>query len=91
MQENNYLTVEEVRKQYNELFESANLLIKIELKCWLHYAESRNTNNHKALMFGIYCNVMNTNSYIEQVKYDTIDCSDIGGKDFVLQFLTEGS
>lgn len=91
MFDTSYTTIEKVRETYEEHYKFAGIFTKVQLKCWLHYAESRHKNNNLPFRFTDYCNVMNTHSYIEQVYYDVIDCSDLGGKNSVLQFLTEGS
>lgn len=82
-----YTTIERVRDSFDAIYPIANLYTKIALRAWLHYSESRYRNNHHPLTFSNYQNVMNPYEYLKQVEVDVFDCSDLGGKEKVIEFL----
>ncbi len=87
------ITIEEAREQYKKKMELAkkynNLLEMVELKAWKYHSESRHRNNHEPFTFGTYISHMRIYDYIEQIKVGMIDCSDIGGIEYVLQELNK--
>jgi hypothetical protein len=83
-----YTTIEEVKEIYDRLYNSRiNLYSKIELKAWLYHSESRVRNNHPPFDLNIYSHTMRALDLLDQVKVDMIDCSDLGGKEAVIEFL----
>jgi hypothetical protein len=78
------LTLKEVQDEYDQLYNRFNIIGKIQLKCWLYYAKSRNENDHDAIDFSTYCKMIGKD-YVNFVKLDMIDYSDIGDKQYVLQ------
>ena len=82
-------TIEEVRKEYNRSYDRCNLNRKIMLKAWLYHSESRVKNNHHPFTLCVYSNTMEDQYLLEQVKFNMIDCSDLGGKAEIIEYLTK--
>jgi len=81
--DNGLTTIEEVRKIFNNDYNGCCLTTKLQLKAWLYHSESRNKNGNKPFEFYNYTEKMNDKYYLEQVKLNIIDCSDLGGKELV--------
>ncbi|OPH61780.1 hypothetical protein BC351_00640 [Paenibacillus ferrarius] len=80
-------SIESAREEYQSLYEGCHWLTKLMLKCWINHSESRNRNGNMPFTFENYNNCMNDRFYLEQVELNIIDCSDIGGKEEILQLL----
>ena len=84
-----FITIAEVREEYNKLYDKSNLNRKLMLKAWLYHSESRVKNNHSPFTFHNYSLAMRYIDLLNQVKLDIIDCSDIGGKEEIIAYLTK--
>lgn len=81
-------TIENARNLFESFYkEESNILIKIKLKCWINHSESRHKNNNYPFSYGNYSMFLKEIDMLLQVNYDMIDCSDIGGKEYVIEFL----
>lgn len=58
-----------------------NEMTKIEVKCWVYHSESRIKNNNEPFRFDDYSHCLGKQTYLDYIKYNLIDCSDIGGKE----------
>ncbi|MCK9198678.1 MAG: hypothetical protein M0P49_03655 [Bacilli bacterium] len=84
-----FITIEEVREEYNLSYERCNLNRKLMLKAWLYHSESRAKNNHPPFTLNNYSTAMRDQDILDQVKINMIDCSDLGGKAEVIEYLTK--
>ncbi|MCK9308819.1 MAG: hypothetical protein M0P99_00930 [Candidatus Cloacimonetes bacterium] len=84
-----FITIEEVREEYNKLYDKSNLNRKLMLKAWLYHSESRVKNNHSPFTLQNYSHAMRDIDLLDQVKIDILDCSDIGGKEEIIAYLTK--
>ena len=82
-------TIESVREGYKLLYKKSNIYTKIALKAWLNHSESRHRNNNPPYTFENYDRHMNYYFYIEQIELGMINCDDIGGKEFAINYLNE--
>lgn len=86
-------TIEQVRLdfeyKYNSHKEYGNWWLMLVLKCWQYHSESRHRNGNPPFSFRNYENHMYEQLVLEQVKYDMIDCTDLGGKEAVINRLNK--
>lgn len=76
------LTIEKVRKQFKDAYNKRNNAMgKIRLKAWLYHAESRHRNGNPPFSFSNYTHADDKHMYLDYIRFDLIDCSDIGGKE----------
>ncbi|MFA7051243.1 MAG: hypothetical protein WC189_04055 [Bacilli bacterium] len=79
------LNIEDVREEYNK----CNLYGKLEIKAWLFHSKSRIENNHPPFSYDKYCNTVQKQDILDQVKSGIIDCDDLGGEEEVIKYLLE--
>lgn len=80
--------LEDVRETINKTYKGCQFRTKIELKSWSYHSESSNQNGNYPLPFGDYVSNMKEVDYLKQVKLDLLNCEDLGGKQKVIEYLT---
>lgn len=80
---NGLTTIEEVREEYDSMYNIVNDLYKVKLKAWLHHSESRHKNGNKPFTFQNHSYKMPVSFYCDLISLDVIDVSDIGSKESI--------
>lgn len=79
---NEDLTIEQVREQFQTMYSKRNNdMGKIRLKAWLYHSESRHKNGNPPFTFSNYTHADDKHMYLDHIRFDLIDCTDIGGKE----------
>ncbi|MFB5759042.1 hypothetical protein [Paenibacillus medicaginis] len=88
--DNGLTTIDEARRFFEDFYDDANILKKVELKCWINHSESRNKNNNIPFTYYNYINHMSVTDYIHQINLRMINVDDLGRKEFVVNELLNG-
>lgn len=76
------MTIDEVLETAgNMLSRRTNDMTKIQCKCWVYHSKSRVKNGNEPFKFNDYIHGLGKDFYLEYIKFNFIDCDDIGGKD----------
>lgn len=82
------LTIEKVRTQFAEFYsERNNDMEKIKLKAWLYHSESRHKNGNPPFEYRNYTHADIKSTYLDYIRFDLIDCEDIGGKEKAIEIV----
>jgi hypothetical protein len=80
------MSINEVREiAENMLSSKTNDMTKIKIKCWLYHSESRTKNNNEPFTFDNYSHALGKQTYLDYIKFNLIDCNEIGGNEKAIQ------
>ncbi len=84
-----FLSYEKAKEYFNSTYPHVGMRLKVQLKCWLFYCESRHKGGKLSMFFFEYKRHMRTIDYIELVKSGLIDVDDIGSREDVIACLVK--
>ena len=79
------MTIERVYETVNQMLSRrTNEMTKIQCKCWVYHSESRAKNGNEPFEFSNYIRGLDKHFYLDYIKYNFINCDDLGGKEKVV-------